>query len=96
MRYYWNSGLFAELNLNAGVHTVRGGIKTDIKSGALGIGYAYFLSEQISIEPLLSFDYRQNQVNVNNVISKDTQFGPVLSIGVQAYLWSPTRVLPTK
>ena len=96
VRYYWNSGLFAELNLNAGVHTVRGGIKTDIKSGALGIGYAYFLSEQISIEPLLSFDYRQNQVNVNNVISKDTQFGPVLSIGVQAYLWSPTRVLPTK
>jgi len=96
VRYYWNSGLFAELSLNAGVHTERGGVKSDIKSGALGIGYAYFLSEQIAIEPLLSFDYRQNQVTINNNTSKDSQYGPVLSIGIQAYLWAPTRVLPTK
>lgn len=96
VRYYWNSGLFAELNLNAGIHTERGGLKSDIKSGAFGIGYAYFLSEQITIEPMLSFDYRQNQTNINNVVTKDTQFGPILSIGIQAYLWSPTRVLPTK
>ncbi len=96
VRYYFNSGLFTELNLNAGVHTVKGGIKSDIKSGALGIGYAYFLSDQVAIEPLLSIDYRQNQINVNNKISKDHQFGPVLSIGIQAYIWSPTRVLPTK
>jgi len=96
IRYYWNSGLFAEVNLNAGIRSVKGDIKSDIKSGAIGLGYAFFLSEQITIEPLLSFDYRQNQVTINNVTSKDTQFGPILSIGVQAYLWAPTRVLPTK
>ena len=95
-RYYFNSGLFTEINLNAGVRTVRGEIKSDIKSGAIGIGYAFFLSEQIAIEPLLSFDYRQNQVTVNNKTSRDDQYGPVLSIGIQAYLWAPTRVLPTK
>ena len=95
-RYYWNSGLFVEINANAGVRTVRGEIKSDIKSGAIGLGYAYFLSEQIAIEPLLSFDYRQNQVTVNNKTSKDSQYGPVLSIGIQAYLWAPSRVLPTK
>jgi len=96
IRYYWNSGLFAEVNLNAGIRSVKGEVKSDIKSGAIGLGYAFFLSEQITIEPLLSFDYRQNQVTINNVTSKDTQFGPILSIGVQAYLWAPTRVLPTK
>lgn len=96
LRYYWNSGLFVEVNANAGVRTVKGEIKSDIKSGAIGLGYAFFLSEQIAIEPLLSFDYRQNQVTINNVTSTDNQFGPVLSVGIQAYLWAPSRVLPTK
>ncbi|MFC5270274.1 outer membrane beta-barrel protein [Adhaeribacter terreus] len=96
VRYYLNNGLFGELNVNAGVNTVKGGNKTDIKSAAVGIGYAYFLNDRIAIEPLLSFNYVQGRVDNPTFNTKDSQFGPVLNIGVQAYLWAPTRVLPTK
>ena len=96
VRYYLNNGLFGELNVNAGVNAVKGGDKTDIKSAAIGVGYAYFLTEQISIEPLLSFNYVHARVDNANKNTKDTQFGPVLNVGIQAYLWAPTRVLPTK
>ena len=57
VRYYLSNGLFGELNVNAGVNAIKDGHKTDIRSAALGIGYAYFLTEQIAIEPLFSFNY---------------------------------------
>ena len=96
VRYYLDNGIFGELNVNAGVNTVKGGDKTDIKSGAIGIGYAYFLNDRVAIEPLLSFNYVQGRTDNQDKNTKDSQFGPVLNLGIQAYLWSPTRVLPTK
>jgi len=96
VRYYLNNGIFGELNVNAGINTVKDGNKTDIKSAAIGVGYAYFLNERIAIEPLLSFTYVQGRVDNQSTNTKDVQLGPVLNIGVQAYLWAPTRVLPTK
>jgi hypothetical protein len=96
VRYYLNNGIFGELNVNAGVNAVKNGNKTNIKSAAIGIGYAYFLNESIAIEPLLSFTYVDGRVDNPDYNTKDTQFGPVLNIGIQAYLWAPTRVLPTK
>ena len=96
IRYYLNNGIFGELNVNAGVDVTKGGNKTDIKSGAIGIGYAYFLNERIAIEPMLTFNYVQNRTDTAARNTKDSQFGPVLNVGIQAYLWSPTRVLPTK
>lgn len=96
LRYYFNSGIFLEANVNAGVYAIQGGNKSDIKNAALGIGYAYFLNERIAIEPLLLFKYEMSRVDNADYNTVDQHFGPELQIGLQAYLWSPTRVLPTK
>lgn len=96
VRYYLNNGLFGEFNVNAGVRNIKGGDKFDIKTGAIGIGYAYFLNEVIAIEPVLSFNYEQSIVDNAGRNTKDSSYGPRLNIGIQAYLWAPTRVLPTK
>jgi hypothetical protein len=96
VRYYFNNGIFGELNVNAGVNTVKGADKTDIKSGSVGIGYAYFLNPNIAIEPMLSFNYLSSRIDNADRDQKDSQYGPLLNIGIQAYLWAPTRVLPTK
>lgn len=96
VRYYFNSGIFLEANVNAGVLAIQGGNKSDIKNGIFGIGYAYFLNDRIAIEPLLTFKYETSRIDNADYNIKDKQFGPELNIGIQAYLWAPTRVLPTK
>ncbi|HSI90288.1 MAG TPA: hypothetical protein VK927_04185 [Adhaeribacter sp.] len=96
VRYYLDNGIFGELNVNAGLNAIKDGDKTDIKSAAVGIGYAYFFNEKVAIEPMISFHYVQNRIDNADRDFTDKQFGPVFTLGIQAYLWSPTRVLPTK
>jgi hypothetical protein len=96
VRYYLDNGLFGELNASVGTNVIKGANQTDIKGGAIGIGYAYFLNPTVSIEPLLTLNYLRNRTDNLNFNTTDSQFGPVLNIGIQAYLYSPTRVLPTK
>jgi hypothetical protein len=96
VRYYFNSGIFLEGNVNAGVLSIKGGNKSDIKNALLGIGYAYFLNDRIAIEPQLSFKYEMSRIDNADYNQVDNHFGPEFNIGIQAYLWAPTRVLPTK
>ncbi|ARS34889.1 hypothetical protein [Pontibacter actiniarum] len=81
-RYYLDNGIFGELNLKGGLVNFSTGSKTNLFEGIAGIGYALFINEKISVEPMLSFRYFRewegNQANVS--------LGPLLGVGVQAYL----------
>lgn len=86
-RYYLDNGVFGELNLKGGLLSLSsGGSKTNIAQGALGVGYALFVNEKIAVEPMLSFRYTREWRGDN----ANTSFGPVLGVGVQAYLWRKT------
>ncbi|WP_266205690.1 hypothetical protein [Pontibacter kalidii] len=85
-RYYLDNGFFGELALKGGLLNFSTGDKTDIAQGTLGVGYAIFVNEKIAVEPMLSFRYtREWQGNDANV-----SFGPMLGVGIQAYLWRRT------
>lgn len=81
-RYYLDNGIFGELTLKGGLINFSNGTKTDIMQGTLGVGYALFVNEKISIEPILSLRYHREwegkQANVS--------YGPLIGVGVQAYL----------
>lgn len=81
-RYYLDNGVFGELILKAGLLNISSGSKTNLAEGKIGIGYAYFINEKISLEPVLHFRYfREWEGGQTN-----TTLGPMVSFGVQAYL----------
>ncbi len=83
VRYYLDNGIFGELTLQAGLQNFfPSGIKYNLMEGGLGIGYAYFINEKFSIEPTLALRYFR-QIDDDR---KYTTLGPVLGVGIQAYL----------
>lgn len=82
-RYYLDNGFFGELNVKGGLLSLStGGSKTNLAQGTMGVGYALFINEKISIEPMLSFRYTREWRADNANVS----FGPLIGVGVQAYL----------
>ena len=81
-RYYLDNGVFGELSVQAGLLNFSSGHKYNVFEGAVGIGYAYFFNEKFSIEPILSFRYYTEVENERSY----TSYGPMLGVGVQAYL----------
>jgi hypothetical protein len=88
VRYYLDNGFFGELTMQAGLHnynyvdTGRKITKYDVYQGSIGVGYAHFINEKFSIEPILSFRYfRKTDDDVNY-----TTMGPLLGVGIQAYI----------
>ncbi|GAB3813994.1 hypothetical protein [Pontibacter rugosus] len=82
VRYYLDNGVFGELTLKTGLLNLSAGSDIDLFDGAFGIGYAWFVNEKVSIEPILSFRYYREWSGDN----ANTTLGPVLGFGVQAYL----------
>jgi hypothetical protein len=83
VRYYLDNGIFGELTLQAGLQNLfPSGIKYNLIEGGLGIGYAFFINEKFSIEPILALRYFR-QIDDGR---KYTKLGPVLGVGIQAYL----------
>ncbi|MFD2515665.1 autotransporter outer membrane beta-barrel domain-containing protein [Pontibacter locisalis] len=82
-RYYLDNGIFGELTIQGGLHNfTKGGHKYDLYQGSLGIGYAHFINEKFSIEPVISFRYFQRTEDDRSYIT----MGPVLGVGIQAYI----------
>ncbi|WP_439883002.1 autotransporter outer membrane beta-barrel domain-containing protein [Pontibacter sp. MBLB2868] len=82
-RYYLDNGIFGELTLQAGLQNFTvGGHKYDLYQGTIGVGYAYFINEKFSIEPVLSFRYFQKTEDDRSY----TTMGPILGVGIQAYI----------
>ncbi|MCX2739236.1 hypothetical protein [Pontibacter anaerobius] len=85
-RYYLDNGIFGELALKGGLLNFSTGSKTNLFEGTMGVGYALFVNEKISVEPMLSFRYfREWEGDQSNV-----SLGPLIGVGIQAYLWRRT------
>lgn len=81
-RYYLDNGFFGELALKGGLLNFSSGDKTNLFEGSIGIGYAFFINEKISFEPLLSFRYNREW----DSSGANVTLGPLLGFGIQAYL----------
>lgn len=81
-RVYLVSAFFGELSVKVGLHNFSGGPKNDLIASNLGFGYSFFINQQLSVEPLLSFRYSR-EINRGNY---RTTLGPMIGVGVQAYL----------
>lgn len=91
VRYYFEPGFFAEGQVSFGsgkTETIRTNATTENKYGifgfSLGAGYAAFISDNIAIEPSLS--YVSNSLKPEGSDTKFITSGIVLSVGISAYL----------
>ncbi|GAB3195540.1 hypothetical protein ABID22_001520 [Pontibacter aydingkolensis] len=82
VRYYLDNGIFGEFSVAPGLLNFSKSDKFNLLEGRIGIGYAYFFNEKFSIEPMLSVRYFQQKLGDR----KYTAIGPVLGVGIQAYL----------
>ncbi|MBD1396277.1 outer membrane beta-barrel protein [Pontibacter sp. JH31] len=83
-RYYLLNGVFGELSMLAGLQNFNDvNAKYKAIGGSLGVGYAYFINEKFSLEPVLSFRYFQ-KVDRNDRSYRE--LGPMLGFGLQVYL----------
>lgn len=84
VRYYMLNGVFGELTMLAGLHNFNDvGQKYKALEGGVGLGYAFFLNKQFSLEPVLSMRYFRKVDRDGRAYS---EFGPMIGFGLQAYL----------
>jgi hypothetical protein len=81
-RYYLDNGIFGELSASVGLLNFSKSDKFNLIESGAGVGYAHFINEKFSIEPTLSVKYFQQTLRNK----KYTSIGPMLGVGIQAYL----------
>lgn len=88
-RYYFGPGIFGQgsFGLGSGKDVpVTGNTTTyGITLWSLGVGYAYFLNDNVAIEPLIKYQGQTDKYDGTGS-PKDINNGIAFSIGVQAYL----------
>ena len=84
VRYYLLNGVFGELTTQVGLQNFNDvNAKYKAIEGAIGVGYAYFITEKFSLEPTLSLRYFQK---VDRDDRSYRELGPMLGFGLQVYL----------
>ena len=93
VRYYLQPGIFFQGSFGFGSSkskSTTGATTTETKfttsNWGLGVGYAYFLNDFVSIEPLLQ--YGSNSSKVKSSDTKSMSNGLSFRIGIQVYLGS--------
>jgi hypothetical protein len=87
LRYYLSNGFFGQASLGFGTSKSN---SNDSESKAnrfryeLGLGYAIFLGQQVSLEPIIS--YRSNKTTQDQSTSETTNNGFTLGAGFTIYL----------
>jgi len=91
LRYYLDQGLFFQGEIGFGGHTekdVTGNTTTTTKYNAMkwdiGVGYAYFLGDNVAIEPLVYYGM-QNYKN-KNTSGKYKESGIGIQLGLTAFI----------
>lgn len=92
VRYYLESGLFASANVGFGSSTFKteGGLfdgdqtSSSINWG-LGIGYAIFLNESISVEPAVSYTRNSSNPDTDNGDNRNISSGINFGVGFNIY-----------
>ncbi|MCC9138224.1 hypothetical protein ACFSKU_14280 [Pontibacter silvestris] len=81
-RYYLAGAFFGEFMVGVGLHDFSSGPNNNIVASNLGVGYSYFINQQLAVEPILSFRYQRDVYHSQRRVS----YGPMIGIGVQAFL----------
>ena len=87
LRYYLSNGFFGQASLGFGTAKSNSSdfeTKNDVFRYQLGIGYAIFLNQHTSIEPLISYKY--NKTTSDQSTSEITNNGFTLGAGFTIYL----------
>ncbi|ALJ00453.1 hypothetical protein [Rufibacter tibetensis] len=85
-RYYTDRGFFGEASAAVGINNQPNAAKTDIAEYRAGVGYAIFINPKVSVEPAVLLSYYQ-ETRPSEQDRKLTEWGPVLNIGLQVYLF---------
>jgi outer membrane protein len=95
VRYYLDQGIFfqGEFNLGSGkTKQSLGSISQETKFGltglGLGVGYAYFLNDNVAVEPLIGYQTLTTTNKESDPESKFIDGGLFLRVGFQIYLGS--------
>ncbi|WCO00234.1 outer membrane beta-barrel protein [Psychroserpens ponticola] len=86
-RYYLSNGLFGQASFGFGTSKSNSdGFKssTDVFRYKLGLGYAIFLNQHTSIEPLISYQHNKNSSNESTFESTNNGF--IFGVGFTIYL----------
>ncbi|PKV75367.1 hypothetical protein [Pontibacter ramchanderi] len=84
VRYYMLNGVFGELTMLAGLNNFNDvNRKYKALEGGAGLGYAFFVNRQFSLEPVISMRYFRKVDRDGRAYS---EFGPMIGFGLQAYL----------
>ncbi|WOC39949.1 outer membrane beta-barrel protein [Polaribacter sp. HL-MS24] len=87
LRYYLVNGLFGQASLGFGkANSENEGIESesDFFSYQFGLGYAFFLNKHISLEPTISYQYRESGSDQSTF--ETTNNGFILGAGFTIYL----------
>ncbi|MBV1924136.1 MAG: autotransporter outer membrane beta-barrel domain-containing protein [Flavobacteriaceae bacterium] len=88
MRYYLSNGLFGQASLGFGTTKSKQDDFEDNKSDSfrsqIGIGYAFFIGPQVSIEPLVSYHFNKTTHDISN--RESTSNGFRLGAGFTIYI----------
>jgi outer membrane protein len=87
VRYYLVNGIFGQASLGFGTsNSESNGFenKNDFFNYQLGVGYAIFLNQHISLEPIISYSYSKNKSDQS--IFETTNNGFTLGAGFTIYL----------
>lgn len=84
IRYYLLNGVFGEASALIGMHNFNDvNNKHKAREGTIGIGYAHFINEKFSLEPIISLRYFQKKDREGRIYR---EMGPTLGFGLQVYL----------
>lgn len=86
-RYYLKNGLFAQTSVGFGISKTNAAdyeSKNESFRYEFGVGYAIFLNQNISLEPIIS--YRHVKTTHNQSTLESTNNGLVLGVGFTIYL----------
>jgi hypothetical protein len=84
LRYYLLNGVFGEASALIGLHNFNDvNAKHKALEGGIGIGYAHFINEKFSLEPVISMRYFQKKDRNGKLYQ---EMGPAFGFGLQVYL----------
>jgi hypothetical protein len=93
VRKYFKEGLFGEAGAGMGLDHISDGIQWDLLEADLGLGFTYFLNNNIAVEPILAVVYSKQKAGTQTQMTY-AEIGPEFRLGIQAFLFKPKLSTP--
>jgi hypothetical protein len=93
LRKYFKEGIFGEAGAGLGLDHTSDVTQWDILAADLGLGFTYFLNNNIAVEPILAVVYSKHKAGTQTQMSY-AEIGPEFRLGIQAFLFKPKLTTP--